>query len=118
MNYDEVVKLVENSDVNKIIYALRKAPGMVKYEEGKFSYSAVFRSRYMRIADKISVYLFSSFMAILIIAFAIGVAVTTNLVASGVLLAIVVLLSLGLVAGVNELRFNKMIETLVKKHEP
>ncbi|EGA71031.1 hypothetical protein VISI1226_11177 [Vibrio sinaloensis DSM 21326] len=39
MNYSDIVVLVNDDNCSKIIYALKKTPGIVSFENGKFQYS-------------------------------------------------------------------------------
>jgi hypothetical protein len=39
MNYTDIVTLIEDDECSKIIYALKKTPGLVCYENGMFQYN-------------------------------------------------------------------------------
>ncbi|EGR3971292.1 hypothetical protein DDN72_17765 [Vibrio cholerae] len=52
MNYSDIVVLVNDDNCSKIIYALKKTPGIVSFENGKFQYSGVGKIRLFMMADR------------------------------------------------------------------
>ncbi|WP_281628737.1 hypothetical protein [Vibrio sp. St2] len=53
MNYSDIVVLVNDDNCSKIIYALKKTPGMVSFEGGKFQYSGLGKIRPFMAFDKL-----------------------------------------------------------------
>ncbi|WNZ54465.1 hypothetical protein QT397_16370 [Microbulbifer sp. MKSA007] len=51
MSYGDIVELIRHEQCSKIIYALKKTPGLVSYEEGEFCYSNLGRNRIFRFID-------------------------------------------------------------------
>lgn len=62
MSYVDITELVQNDQCSKIIYALKKTPGMVSYDEGEFKYAGIAGNRVFRFINewftKISIGLF------------------------------------------------------------
>ena len=68
MDYDDIIEVTKRNDVSKIVFALKKTPGMVKFENGNVQYSTVFKNKWMQFLDKyISRMLTYSFGAIALI---------------------------------------------------
>lgn len=51
MNYSDIVELVKHDDCIKIIYAIKKTPGLVRYEQGEFKYTKIARNPIFRFID-------------------------------------------------------------------
>lgn len=66
MNYSDVVELIKNDDCSKIIYALKKTPGIVSFKNGEFRYAGVGRNKLFRYLDRwftrFSIFLFGGFL--------------------------------------------------------
>lgn len=64
MSYRDITTLIQNEQCSKIIYALKKTPGMVSYNDGEFRYSGIAGSRVFRIINtwftRLSIWLFGS----------------------------------------------------------
>ncbi|MCP4704983.1 MAG: hypothetical protein GY865_10260, partial [candidate division Zixibacteria bacterium] len=41
-NYKEILAIANNDDVSKILYALKKTPGIVEFENNELKYTALF----------------------------------------------------------------------------
>lgn len=52
MDYNDIEKLCESSKAIKIIYALKKTGGVVKYENGRFQYTKLFERGWVRTTNK------------------------------------------------------------------
>jgi len=51
MSYGDIIELIRNEQCSKIIYALKKTPGMVSYERGEFRYTQIARNGLFRFVD-------------------------------------------------------------------
>lgn len=64
MSYKDIVELIRHDQCSKIIYALKKTPGMVSYVNGEFQYTSIARNRIFRFLDvwflRLSIMLFSA----------------------------------------------------------
>jgi len=64
MSYSDIVELVKHDECIKIIYAIRKTPGLVRYENGKFTYTKIAKNPFFKFVDRwiylTSVVVFSS----------------------------------------------------------
>jgi len=52
MSYSDIVELVKHDECIKIIYAIRKTPGLVRYENGQFSYTKIAKHPIFKVIDK------------------------------------------------------------------
>ncbi len=63
MSYVDIIELIRHDQCSKIIYALKKTPGMVYYENGEFRYTRMARNGLFRFFDRwflrLSISLFS-----------------------------------------------------------
>ncbi len=70
MGYKDILEIIERDDLNKVLFVLKKTPGMVKYAEGRLQYNTVYKSSRYRVIEhaytKYSAYL-SGALAILIV---------------------------------------------------
>src|SRR5690554_3132315 len=66
MNYSDVVELVKHDDCSKIIYALKKTPGIVSFKNGEFQYTGIGKNKVFRYLDRwftrFSIYFFGSLL--------------------------------------------------------
>lgn len=51
-SYTDVDALIGDDECSKIIYALKKTPGIVSYKQGKFKYSGIGKSSVFRFIDR------------------------------------------------------------------
>lgn len=51
MNYSDIVELVQHDDCIKIIYAIKKTPGLVRYEQGNFKYTKIAKNPIFKFID-------------------------------------------------------------------
>jgi hypothetical protein len=68
MNYQDIKKLVNDDECSKIIYFLKRTPGLVSYTNGEFKYTKIAINKFFKIVDRCFTRLsiiFFSFMAIL-----------------------------------------------------
>lgn len=76
MSYSDIVELIKHDECIKIIYSIKKTPGIVCYENGQFSYTNMGeRSVYQltnRWITKIGIYFFSGLFIISLITMLIG----------------------------------------------
>ncbi len=54
MDYEDIQAICLSSNVTKIILALQKTPGLVKYENGTMQYTKRFEKAWVRLANKIA----------------------------------------------------------------
>ena len=52
MSYTDIVELITRDNCSKIIYALKKTPGIVCYENGEFRYTNVGRNKIYQFVDR------------------------------------------------------------------
>lgn len=52
MSYGDIIELIQHEQCSKIIYALKKTPGMVSYERGEFRYTRIARNNLFRFIDR------------------------------------------------------------------
>lgn len=64
MRYTDIIELIGHDNCSKILYALKKTPGLVSYKNGEFQYRGLARNRVFRFFDlwfsRISIWLFGS----------------------------------------------------------
>jgi hypothetical protein len=65
MSYGDIIELIRHEQCSKIIYALKKTPGMVSYEKGEFRYTKIARNRFFRFIDRWFLRLSLGFFSIL-----------------------------------------------------
>ncbi|WP_422139054.1 hypothetical protein [Endozoicomonas sp. ALC020] len=51
MSHSDIVELLKHDECSKIIYALKKTPGIVTYKSGEFSYTKIGRNKVFRFLD-------------------------------------------------------------------
>lgn len=112
MDYEDIKEICKISNSIKVIYALKKTPGMVKYENGIFTYSGLFRIEMFRksinLITKVMTYFLSMVVVILIVLM--GIVQGTYSVAIGLVL---IPLSVFLWYQLREIRYDNMIHSLV-----
>lgn len=59
MNYKDLEAVCTDDDSSKIIYALKKTPGLVSVKNRKITYSTIFRSKAVRLISSASMYIIS-----------------------------------------------------------
>jgi len=113
MDYDDIIEVTKRNDISKIVYALKKSPGMVKFENGTVQYATVFKNKWMQFLDKyiskILTYSFGVTALILVIAMPFvkgAVAVSTFLL----LIASFTFFALQL----KDMRYGNMVRNLVQ----
>ncbi|MEX1221787.1 MAG: hypothetical protein WEA82_06705 [Idiomarina sp.] len=52
MSYTDIVELVKHNQCSKIIYILKRTPGMVSYQDGEIQYSNIARNSIFRFFDR------------------------------------------------------------------
>lgn len=52
MSYADITELIQDDQCSKIIYALKKTPGMVSYSEGEFKYAGIAGNRAFRFINE------------------------------------------------------------------
>lgn len=114
MSYNDILTLIEDDDVSKKIFALRKVPGMVQYEKGQLSYSKLFSKRILRSVNFLSSYLMIVLVGILIVLFIIALRAVRNIVLSIIIFSLIIFLSFILSFLIKEHRFDKTINKLIR----
>lgn len=85
MSYSDIAELVTHDECIKIIYAIKKTPGMVRYENRKFTYSGLVKSPIFRFIDRwftkigITFFIISSLASLLMLVVGKGAAAVTGL---------------------------------------
>lgn len=51
MNFSDIVELIKHDDCIKIIYAIKKTPGLVRYEQGEFKYTKIAKNPIFKFID-------------------------------------------------------------------
>ena len=72
MSYSDVIELIEHDDCSKVIYALKKTPGMVSFRNGEFQYAGMGRNKLFRWVDRWflrATIVFFGFVAVISLAF-------------------------------------------------
>lgn len=116
LSYQDIVSICSDEESSKIIYALKKTPGMVSYENGKFVYKSVFKRRTFRFISSISMYGVSVLFSLITV-----LLITTGATSKGTeALAIILVLVpcaafLGMV--VEDIRFDRMVDSIVHREE-
>lgn len=66
MSYTDIIELISHDSCSKIIYALKKTPGFVSYDNGEFRYTKFANTRNFRFIDRwflrLSIFIFSVFV--------------------------------------------------------
>lgn len=52
MSYTDITELIQHDQCSKIIYSLKKTPGMVSYRNGEFTYTGIAGSRVFRVVNE------------------------------------------------------------------
>jgi hypothetical protein len=52
MSYSDIIELVKHDECIKIIYAIRKTPGIVRYEQGEFTYTNIAKHPIFKFIDR------------------------------------------------------------------
>jgi len=114
MNHSDITTLLNDENAIKIIYALRKTPGMVRYSNGEFIYQEIFDNEWVKLAGRLSskaiTYVLSSCLCLLAIASA-----ATKDLSSLALFIIAIGVSVLLTAHLKQGSYNQMIRELVNK---
>jgi len=113
MSYKDITTLIQKDQCSKIIYALKKTPGMVSYSDGEFRYSGIAGSRVFRLIDiwftRLSIWFFGLLALGSLAMFVFGEEATS--VAGFVFLAICSFL---LALQVRQRNYDRMIENIVE----
>lgn len=116
MNFEDIQAICNDSRSVKIIHALRKTPGIVTHENGRFKYTGIFKKAWVRRANKIFMKLLAyamatvAFVSIILMGFLDG---TETLV----LLIIVAPLAAFFGMQVKDIQHDNMVESLVSTDE-
>ena len=114
MNYADIVALIQNDECSKIIYVLKKTPGLVHYKNGNVIYSNIAKNAFYRFFDKwtsnISVWLFGLG---LIVSFSLLVFGDGVIAITGFILTLVTSIMFGL--ELHQRSYNRMIANLVEQ---
>ncbi|MEH6450384.1 MAG: hypothetical protein V7765_17065 [Oleispira sp.] len=85
MSYSDIAELVKHDECIKIIYAIKKTPGMVRYENRKFTYTGIGKSAIVRFIDRwftafgITFFVILSLASLLMLVFGKGATAATGL---------------------------------------
>jgi len=113
MSYRDIATLVKNDQCSKIIYALKKTPGMVSYRDGEFRYSGIAGSRVFRLINtwftRLSIWFFGLLALGSLTMFAFGEGATS--IAGFVFL---IFCSFFLALQVRQRNYDRMIQNIVE----
>lgn len=116
MDYDDIQAICRSSKVSKVIYALKKTGGMVKYEDGRVQYTEFFKKRWVRIFDKYVMRILTYVMGG-VIALSIILMVLLEGPASLAMLVFVIPCAAFLAMQVKDIRHDMMVESLIDDSE-
>jgi hypothetical protein len=117
MNFEDIQAICADSRSAKIVYALRKTPGIVTHENGRFKYTGMFENAWIRRGNKFFMKLLAYAMAatalfsIILMGFLEG----TQALA---LLIVVAPLAAFFGMQVKDIQHDNMVESLVRSDEP
>lgn len=52
MDYKDILEITKRDDLNKVLYLLKKSPGVVAFKSGKLKYNTVFEKPWVRTIEK------------------------------------------------------------------
>ena len=112
MNYKDVVSIVNDDNSSKIIRALRKSPGMVKYDNNGFQYNNFYKKSWFRklgnVSSKFLMYGFLTIDILLLIGIAFSKGETTlQLLFSAIFISVFFTMQL------NENQHDRLVHDLV-----
>lgn len=116
MDYEDIQAICRSSKVSKIIFALKKTGGMVKYEGGRVQYTEFFEKRWVRIFNKYIMRTLTYGMGV-IIALSIILMVFLDGPASLAMLVFVIPCAAFLAMQVKDIRHDMMVESLIDEPE-
>ncbi|MDP2713390.1 hypothetical protein [Rheinheimera sp.] len=113
MNYADIIELVKHDNCSKIIFSLKKTPGLVSYRGGKFRYSKIASNRIFRFVDKffmrLSIFTFSAFTL-----FSFGVLIFGKGTTAVVGFVFLILSSMMLAFQLRQRNYDQMVSDLVE----
>lgn len=114
MDYEDIEAICRNSKVNKIIWALQKAPGMVKYENGRILYHGPFERQWVRTSNWYVTRILAVIMGLLTVTLIIWMSFLSG---PSALAALVVIIPIAAFFAMqfNDIQHDKMIESLVSE---
>ncbi|NOR70821.1 MAG: hypothetical protein GQ532_14205 [Methylomarinum sp.] len=114
MNHKDITTLLKDDDVVKILYALKKTPGLVTYSNGEFLYREIFNNKWVKAVDKFSSKGLTYISGICLVLLALAAVVTkgtTSLTALIMAIGFSVLFTIQ----IRQESYDRMIENLVNK---
>lgn len=112
MSYSDIVELIENDESSKIIFALKKTPGLVCYKDGSFQYTGLGKSSIFKFIDKwlnkFGIIFFSILTSLFFLMLVLGKSAI-----SIIGLIFMVVCSYLLAEQIRQNRYNQMVENLV-----
>ena len=113
MSYRDIVELIKHDQCSRIIYALKKTPGIVSYANGEFQLTNIAKNRIFRFLDvwftRLSIAIFSALCLLSWGMVGFGNAVT-SILGFGFLIFCSIMLTLQL----RQRAYNQMIQSLIK----
>lgn len=113
MKYSDLKSIVNNDRVAHVIWALQKTPGMVSFEHGVLKYTSIFERGWVQRINKWVSRVGALFFAILTTALIIT-AVLAKGITSLVILILLIPSSAFLFMKMRDIRYDQMIDSLVK----
>jgi hypothetical protein len=112
MSFADVKALIQHDECSKIIYALKKTPGIVAYKSGNFEYSGLGKNTLYRFIDrwitKIGLFIFSTLSVVFVLVFSFGHGKTS--ITGFIMMIIFTALT---TAQLKQRRYDRMIDNLV-----
>jgi|GEM_PF-2087452 len=116
MSYSDILALIQHDECSKIIYALKKTPGVVSFENGEFKYSTIWKNRFWQSFDKgflhFSIAIFGLLLVLSLIAL-----VYSQGISSFVGFLFTLFCSVILAIQLRERRYNQMVAQLVQPQQ-
>jgi len=116
LNYKEIIVITSNDDVSRILYALKKTPGMVTFKNGELKFTTLFKRPWVRSVNKYVsrgfAYLFGALTIVLIIV----MAMTDGAVSIAMLIFVIPCFAV-LTMQINDLKYDQMVYELVGNNE-
>jgi predicted PurR-regulated permease PerM len=116
MSYSDIAELVKHDECIKIIYAIKKTPGMVSYKNKAFTYTGIGTSPIFRFIDRwftkfgITFFVFISLVSLLMLVIGNGATAITGFLFLIVSVAMFVM-------QINEHRYNQMVSNLISPED-
>lgn len=116
LDYSDVRAICSDDASTQIIYALKKTPGMVRFEDGKFLYTELFQSRWFKTANRIASKIVTSSLWFLTLVVIFSAAISDGPVSIAMSIILVPILAV-LALEARSKRYDRMVEKLTNRGE-